>query len=129
MTGFIRGLFGGSKKDKEVAPKPPKQEKAFFLSEDDAKSFGDIDYMRTAKTVRRTYAKKKGVAEELEKVRQISSLGSTDVNKNGQPATDFSQAGQSQGMADTAGQTFQRQRRQPDSSMDTFRNMARDLKK
>ncbi|NJO10186.1 MAG: hypothetical protein HC873_11605 [Leptolyngbyaceae cyanobacterium SL_1_1] len=99
------------------------------MSEDDAKSFGDIDYMRTAKTVRRTYAKKKGVAEELEKVRQISSLGSTDVNKNGQPATDFSQAGQSQGMADTAGQTFQRQRRQPDSSMDTFRNMARDLKK
>ena len=45
MAGFL-GLGSG--------------EGAFFLEPDDAKSFGDIDYMRTAKTVKKTFAKSKG---------------------------------------------------------------------
>lgn len=128
MTGFIRGLFGGSDKKKKAAPpKPPKQEKTFFLDADDAKTYGDIDYMRSAKTVKRTFAKKKGVKEELESVRQISALGSAEVDKNGRIVPQASQFG-SQAKTDAAsGESSQRRR--PDSSMDMFRNMARDMKK
>ncbi|NEQ33898.1 MAG: hypothetical protein F6K04_23370 [Leptolyngbya sp. SIO4C5] len=128
MTGFIRGLFGGSDKKKKAAPpKPPKQEKTFFLDADDAKTYGDIDYMRSAKTVKRTFAKKKGVKEELESVRQISALGSAEVDKNGRIVSQASQFG-SQAKTDAASSESS-QRRRPDSSMDTFRNMARDMKK
>ena len=45
MAGFL-GLGGG--------------EGSVFLDPDDAKSMGDIDYMRTPKKVKRTFAKTKG---------------------------------------------------------------------
>jgi hypothetical protein len=64
----------------------PKQEGgAFFLDEDDAKTFGDIDYMRSSKVVKRTFARKKGQTEELESVRQISAMDKADVREDGVP--------------------------------------------
>lgn len=45
MAGFL-GLGGSSD--------------SYFLEPDDAKTMGDIDYMRKAKKVKRTYAKTKG---------------------------------------------------------------------
>ena len=45
MAGFL-GLGGGGE--------------SFFLDADDAKTMGDIEYMRTPKKVKRTFAKTKG---------------------------------------------------------------------
>ena len=43
MTGFIRGLFG--RKNQQTRAAQPMHTGAFFLNEDDAKTFGDFDYM------------------------------------------------------------------------------------
>lgn len=64
MAGFL-GLFGGKKEDKE----------AFFLDNDESKSLGDIDYMRTPNTVRRTFAKKVGEAEHKEFIQNVTAMG------------------------------------------------------
>ncbi len=64
MAGFL-GLFGGKKEDKE----------AFFLDTDESKSMGDIDYMRTPNTVRRTFAKKAGETEHKEFIQEVTAMG------------------------------------------------------
>ncbi|MEO1094397.1 MAG: hypothetical protein AAFX01_05810 [Cyanobacteria bacterium J06638_28] len=121
MTGFIRNLFGGNKRSNE-----PKQRSAYFLSEDDAKTFGDIDYMRSEKVVRRTFAKKKGQTEELESVRRISAMGRQDLDERG-ISTSFERK------AEPAKPTFESARKfkdtKVDSDMDMFRNMAKNIKK
>jgi len=137
MTGFIRGLFG--RKDKQSASTQPQQKGAFFLSEDEAKTFGDIDYMRSNKVVRRTFAKKKGQAEEMESVRQISAMDMQSLDEKGLPnqtsnGTSASTNGSSstssfQPSASSNESEFQRRSAKTDTSMDMFRNMAKDIKK
>ena len=51
------GLFG--KKDKNEDSEKP--ESSFFLDQDSAKTFGDIDYMRTPKGVKKTFPTVNGV--------------------------------------------------------------------
>jgi len=135
MTGFIRGLFGGNRKPR--APKPPKQRGAFFLDEDEAKTFGDIDYMRSSKVVKRTFARKKGQTEEMETVRQISAMQRQDVDENGlvkrQPMNNASSMQSSTPSFESASKPaeapkFER-RKAASNDMDMFRNMARDIKK
>lgn len=134
MTGFIRGLFGGKKADQPSnAPTRPNAKGAYYLGADDAKSFGDIDYMRKSKTVRRTFARKKGQTGEVESIKQISALESTPFSKNGTfPSTGTSTGSSSSGTTTTQNTNVaktQTERRKPDSSMDTFRNMAREMRK
>jgi hypothetical protein len=57
-------LFG--KKDNQ-----PKD--AYFLSADESKTYGNIDYMRTVKTVRRTFVKTVGNPGGGEVISQVSS--------------------------------------------------------
>lgn len=135
MTGFIRGLFSRNNKQPR-APKPPKQTGAFFLSEDEAKTFGDIDYMRSSKVVKRTFAKKKGQTEEMESVRQISAMDKREVNQNGfsSPLTSEAQSASSASSSSfeqpkQTESSFQRRTAKTDTSMDMFRNMAKDIKK
>ncbi|MEO0986316.1 MAG: hypothetical protein AAFY20_12290 [Cyanobacteria bacterium J06639_14] len=126
MTGFIRGLFGGNKQSGESG--------AYFLSEDDAKTFGDIDYMRSNKVVKRTFARKKGQTEELESVRQISATSKQEVNEYGlpsQPAPQKTTTFQSSSFGQTSSAStpkFQ-QKKAPDNNMDMFRDMAKDIRK
>lgn len=136
MTGFIRGLFG--RKEKQSAAPQPRQTGAFFLSEDDAKTFGDIDYMRSNKVVRRTFAKKKGQTEEMESVRQISAMDMRNLDEMGRPTqTNNGASGMANGSStsnfqpSTASEKsdFQRRTAKTDTSMDMFRNMAKDIKK
>ncbi|MEL7504180.1 MAG: hypothetical protein AAFN18_17115 [Cyanobacteria bacterium J06554_6] len=136
MTGFIRGLFG-----KGNNPEQPKE--AFFLSEDDAKSFGDIEYMRSSKTVKRTFAKKKGQTEEIESVRSISAMGAKEIKEGdvpqpkkassaasfSTPTPSFSTPAQSKPAAAPQPKAEDTAKRTPDSSMDMFRNMARDMRR
>ncbi|CAN5828982.1 hypothetical protein BH23CYA1_BH23CYA1_06890 [soil metagenome] len=127
--GIFEFVFG------KGAPKNDTQTKqAYYLNDDDAKTFGNIDYMRSSKTVRRTFAKKKG-KEHLESVRQISALKAAAANNDGL----FSPLAQDVANTDGAQPSVapdmgvpksERPRRKPGSNdMDMFRNMAKDIRK
>ncbi|MBE9112465.1 hypothetical protein IQ273_24025 [Nodosilinea sp. LEGE 07298] len=139
MTGFIRGLFSGKAKnpgesDRPVRKKPAPQqptikqvEGAYFLSDDDAKSYGNIEYMRSSKTVRRTYAKKRGESGEKESIRQISALEAKRLQEQGLPV-------QQVPSSDISSQPVVKkdansERRKVDTNLDMFRKMAKDMKK
>jgi hypothetical protein len=66
MAGFF-GLFAGKKDQAEAS--------TFFLDGDESKSLGDIEYMRTPNTVRRTFAKKAGETGHKEYVQNITAMG------------------------------------------------------
>ncbi|MEM8603581.1 MAG: hypothetical protein AAGF24_07070 [Cyanobacteria bacterium P01_H01_bin.121] len=138
MTGFIRGLFGGRNRQ------PAKPSQAYYLDSDDAKTFGNLDYMRNPVTVRRTYAKTVSSPEEKEVILQVSStdrkvVGETkekSVQQNSQSnsqstASSFSATNgsfsSSSSFASSSSDTTQRRR--TDSGMDMFRDMAKDIKK
>ncbi|PZO47777.1 MAG: hypothetical protein DCF15_18650 [Phormidesmis priestleyi] len=127
--GLLEFIFGKS------APKDDSQSKqAYYLNDDDAKSFGNIDYMRTVKTVRRTFAKKKG-QEHMESIRQISAMQRADAANNGNSfgATPSASASTSASSNNATGNSSvpsaQRPRRKASSDMDMFRNMAKDMRK
>ncbi len=136
MTGFIRGLLGGKKaKNPGEADRPVRQQPTieradgtFYLDPDDAKSYGNIEYMRSSKTVRRTFARKAGETEEKESIRQISATKAVRLQENGlpqQPQTN---------QAETFSQPVAKKepsfdRRKVDTNLDMFRQMAKDLKK
>ncbi|HEY9735055.1 MAG TPA: hypothetical protein V6D06_02190 [Trichocoleus sp.] len=126
MTGFIRGLFGGKKEAAPPQPPTPQDKSAYYLEPDDAKSYGNIEYMRSSKTVKRTFARKKGVAEELKSIKQISAMEVQRLREDG--TLDVALNNQSNG-ASAPKEQPSNSRRQSDSSMDMFRNMARDMKK
>jgi len=148
MVGFIKGFFGSkAKQQNEVEVTPPSAKaakaQAYFLDADSAKSLGDLDYMRTAKAVRRTFPKTLANPKGFEKISQISSIEQLESMKEVAAAvapeavakieaqieaiqqnSSASRNGQTAG-----GQSGSGDRRSTDTSMDMFRNMARDLKK
>ena len=128
--GLFEAIFGkGAPKD-DTAPK-----QSFYLNDDDAKSFGDIEYMRSNKTVRRTFAKKKG-QDHMESVREISALKKANVDGS-------SVKGQaSYGVSETNGgvapsvstpqpqpEAAKTRRRPASKDMDMFRDMAKKIGK
>lgn len=130
MTGFIRGLFGG----KKVKPLQPKESggSSYFLDADEAKSFGDLDYMRTVKSVRRTFPK--GVKEQNQ---SVSAMKVQDNSTFGQPQSESQpspSALSSQPIAPTFGNTSSMtssssDRRKTDTNMDMFRDMAKQVRR
>jgi hypothetical protein len=111
------GLFG--KKDKKDDSE--KNESAYFLDQDSAKTFGNIDYMRTPKGVKKTFPTINGVkgAEMNEIFTSTEKLESlkADAAKNNVSEP-------------IAPSTFEpKVNTRVDSSMDIFLNMAKDLKK
>lgn len=125
MTGFIRGLFSGNGKKEAPKPPTPQEREAYFLSDDDAKSFGNIDYMRTSKKVKRTFARKKGVTVEIESIKQVSALESMRLKEDGTPDIKVVAANETAPKQEQP--SFKR--RQVDTNLDMFRNMAKDMKK
>ncbi len=119
MAGFF-GLFG--KKKNTV-------EDSYFLSPDDAKTFGDIDYMRKSKTVRRTFPKVQG-GSGAELIKEVSSEKMAEKNPNEIPAYKSSSfaSSNSEGESDSSF-TPSQQKRKIDTSMDMFRKMAKQIKK
>ena len=121
MAGWFR-LFGSKSKRQDDGDDTANQtSQAFFLDPDDAKTMGDIDYMRTVKTVRKTFPKTAGWGDRFELVEETSALNKASsvdgVSIEPPPAAPTSEP--------TEAPNFQR--RQADSSMDLFRNMAKDL--
>ncbi|MFZ4639256.1 MAG: hypothetical protein ACOYMP_02475 [Nodosilinea sp.] len=135
MTGFIRGLLGGKAKnpgesDRPVQSEAPAIERAkdaFYLDPDDAKTYGNIDYMRSSKMVRRTFAKKQGETEEKESIKKISALESVKLRENDALASKKSQSISQPSFEPTV--TPSLDRRKVDTNLDMFRKMAKDIKK
>ncbi len=120
--GLLEFIFGKS------TPKDDSQSKqAYYLNDDDAKSFGNIDYMRSVRTVRRTFAKKKG-QDHLESIRQISAMQRADDASNSSFGAS-TPASSNNAMGNSSVPSAQRPRRKASSDMDMFRNMAKDIRK
>jgi hypothetical protein len=106
---------------------------AFFLSADDAKSLGNIDYMRTAKTVKKTFPGMAG-REGFETVEIVSNQEKRSEGEPVKPKFTSSTTATNNGNGNSAnaaanGTTETNGRRSADSSMDMFRNMAKDIRK
>jgi hypothetical protein len=124
MIGFIKGLFNSQPKavETDVQPEvttPVQKPSAYFLAADDALTLGNIDYMRTAKSVKKTFPKVASLQEKTaEPMVTTDSFGkATEV-----AAVEMPQVS-SVSDAELA------ERRRSASELDMFRNMARDLKK
>lgn len=138
MTGFIRGIFGSKNNDKEKpepkpqpAPRQPQNNTAYFLDADDAKSYGNLSYMRESKTIRRTFPKTAGNPEEKEYIVRVSSMGFEKADKlNALPTPSTNGLGPTPAQQPLKPQVDEvAERRKTDTSMDMFRNMARDIRK
>jgi hypothetical protein len=137
MVGFIKGFFGTKPKPDVVEveqPKTPdttsasKQEpKAFFLDPDDAKTFGNIEYMRSTKTIRRTFPKTKANGGEFDFVQKVSALEAVK-SESKEVSSPSAEVPAPQSTSQKSNQDVSR----PvvtDTNLDMFRRMARDIKK
>ena len=122
MIAIIKTLFGGGKSKKDNGP-------AYFLDNDSAKSLGDIDYMRTPKSVKKSYAQAVGKLNVLsgEVEESISAMEKKQVGRNGSMTSNTSSTSFNQ--SSTFQNTSTPSRRSSNSSMDSFRNMARNMRK
>ena len=110
------------------------QSKEYFLDTDEAKTMGNIDYMRSSVKVKKSYPKTKTAVLRGEVVEQISATDKVTLSENQTPMATSEPASQSGATSEsgaTSGQNGQvsSQRRRPDSSLDPFLKMAQDLKK
>ncbi|MDX2273727.1 MAG: hypothetical protein NW237_17495 [Cyanobacteriota bacterium] len=130
MVGILRRLFNRPQKEQKAEPMADPQPKtkdpkaAFFLAPDEAKSLGNIDYMRTPRLIKRTFVSL-GTKEEFEVVQQVSALEAIVLSEESAPATPEGSPVVSQ----TNSPSVSPQRRSTSSDLDKFRTMARDLKK
>jgi hypothetical protein len=93
---------------------------SFFLEPDEAKSMGNIDYMRTARKVKKSYPTTKawGAGFEQETITSALSKGES------KPSTfEIEQK------ATEALKPEVTERRKASSDLDMFRNMAKDIRK
>lgn len=128
MAGFF-GLFGGKTKYVDeptpVTEKPKKKEEAFFLESDQAKTLGNIDYMRQSNRIEHTFPKTRD-SESGAATWEVSSMEKKRIAGNGAaPPVTPEVKSQTSSQSPPASA----ERRTADSSMDSFRKMARDIKK
>ncbi|MFM1842878.1 MAG: hypothetical protein RLZZ490_1616 [Cyanobacteriota bacterium] len=127
MAGLF-GLFGKRTKyvdEVDNTPQPQAEKKeAFFLEADDAKSLGDVEYMRKPIQIKRSFPKtlNSGGAEV---VKEISALEIKPVQANGQPQPSTS----SITAAAPQPSPVNNERRSSDNNLDMFRQMAKEIKK
>ena len=128
MSGFIGalfGLFGGKKANNQPNSG---QGESFYLDSDSASSLGDVKFMRTAKSVKKSFPTAVGklnlVTGEIE-----DSISSMEKRKGiVAPKAASSTSPSSNSTFSTFKPTTVAPRRSADSGMDMFRNMAKDIK-
>jgi hypothetical protein len=104
---------------------------SFFLDPDEAKTLGNLDYMRMAKKVRKTYPTSKawgaGFAEET----QTSAMARIKPSSNGSAKVEdvaaFKDVEAFKDVKDVKSEVSERRR--ASSDLDMFRNMAKDIRK
>ena len=116
---------GGSAQ--QGGPATPKD--AFFLSPDDAKTFGDIDYMRTPRTIKRTFAKTIDGGDIGESVKSISALEEKVLNPEELKTKKTNKSEVSFSSSETTQTNFSEERRPASTDIDIFRKMAGDINK
>ncbi len=104
---------------------------SYFLEPDDAKTYGDIDYMRKSKTVRRTFPKTLGSTKGGELIQEVSSMKmSKKTGFQNNSSNSISSNSDSSFSSESSFQPTEPQRRRPtDTNMDMFRSMAKNIKK
>lgn len=123
--------------------------KDFFLDPDDAQTMGDINYMRMAKKVRRTFPKtlknpdgfaiEKSVASEKNNnFSGVDSFQPKSASNNNQPQSSFKTPASkpiteskfpSQPKVDFTSSSNSQPKKQGDDGLDMFRNMAKNIRK
>jgi hypothetical protein len=96
---------------------------AFFLEPDDAKTFGDIEYMRTPNKVTHKFPKSKGNGGGFEISTEINSMEKRDANQSQPKASTPEPAPSTPTVSETPRRT------NSDSTMDMFRQMAKSIKR
>jgi len=128
MIAIIKTLFGGGKSNKNSnKDKGP----AYYLDNDSAKSLGDMDYMRTAKSVKKSYPKAVGklnlISGEVEESISAMEKKQGGIAESTTSATSTTSSSFEQSSTFSSSSTFRPRR--SDSNMDSFREMARNMKK
>lgn len=77
MAGFFSNLFGRKNNDDDQ----PKE--AFFLESDEAKSMGNLDYMRTPNVIRRTFPKSASSPVHKELIQSYTATGKQVIKAEG----------------------------------------------
>ncbi|MCG9889627.1 MAG: hypothetical protein MH252_00955 [Thermosynechococcaceae cyanobacterium MS004] len=95
---------------------------SFFLDPDEAKSMGDIDYMRTAKKVKKTFPATTAWGSAFEEEVEISATTKMGGARQPDPQLDTFQPSETP-------QPEASVRRKAASDLDLFRNMAKDIRK
>lgn len=135
MVGFIKNLFGSKSNNNDEQSQKQKQ-KAFFLDPDEAKTYGDIEFMRQPNTSKKSFPKTLSNPEGQERVEEVSASEKKSLSNNNGNQSNNPQSSQSSPEptpanppSSTKNDPAIEQRRQSDSSLEMFRNMARDINK
>lgn len=115
MAGLF-GLFGKKSENTESG--------AFYLGSDDSQSLGDVEFMRKQQQVKKSFPKMAGgkpvnIPDSVAK----AAMEMSKPASNGSSASSFSSSSSSSFSTPTT------ERRRPDTNLDEFRKMARDMKK
>lgn len=126
----MAGLFSWLRRN----PNPNRNKGAYFLEPDDAKTYGDIDYMRKVKTVRRTFPKTLGgkgaeVIKDVSSEKTVKKTGFQAQNSYNEVKPDNSVESSSFNSESSFQPTEPQKNRSTDTNMDMFRKMAKGIKK
>ncbi|AUC61708.1 hypothetical protein AA637_11360 [Cyanobacterium sp. HL-69] len=132
----MAGLFGWLKRGNN---NNNTSQGAYFLDPDDAKTYGDIEYMRKTKTVRRTFPKTLGSEKGAELIQEVSSekmvkktafQNSNNFNNTQGSFNSVEQTSTESSNTESSFAPSEPQKRRPtDTNMDMFRNMAKGIRK
>lgn len=121
MAGFF-GLFGNKTRyidePDQGDNQPEAKKEPFYLSSDESKSFGDIDYMRKSFNIKKTFPKTKSSQST-----NVASQ-STYTQKPKPP-----QENEYESLGKEIKKEPNSSRRTSDPNLDMFRNMAKQMKK
>lgn len=122
MARFL-GLFGSKNSN-------GKSDEEFYLDNDQSKTLGDIDYMRTSRQVKRTYTKYKSVDQGgMKVIKQVSATSDVgDDLKTATPQSNFTPT-PSETSFNNSSNSSNGSSSRVDSGMDMFRKMAKEVKK
>lgn len=129
MAKFF-GLFGNKSKYVDEPTEEAAQEKseAFFLSADDAKTLGNTEFMRKSYRIAHRFPKTAN-SQGSETVEEISAFDKARVAGTVAGSPTPAAAAKPETQSGTPAPPEASRRRNTDSSLDRFRQMARDLKK
>jgi hypothetical protein len=135
MSGLFRALFGSKTKyvderETQNSGTTNENKEDFFLNPDEAQTFGNIEYMRKSKTIRKTFPKTKS-NQTTEVFNEVSSIeqGRITNNQTSQPAPTSQPKPKAEPLSSAQNPQTNSDSRRSDNSMDMFRNMAREIRK